>query len=138
MFPHDILPGINLYVICLGLAAVAAVVCFGKLADVANINGKVQNMSIYTAVAAILVGYGSAVLFQAFYNMLAGEGFLINSGTGATFYGGLIGGIVGFILIYFLWDKNRQKIRFLWGLWQQQEAEEQGSAQLRALPKWER
>ena len=105
MFPYDILPGINLYVICLGFAAVAAVVAFSKLADIAGISAKVQNMSVYTAVAAIVVGYGSAVLFQAFYNMLAGNGFLLDSNTGATFYGGLIGGIVGFIVIYFVWGK---------------------------------
>ena len=105
MFPYDILPGIDLYVICLGLAAVAAVFSFSKLADICGIRGKVQNMSIYTAIVAIVLGYGSAVLFQAFYNMLDNGSFSLNSGTGATFYGGLIGGVVSFIAIYFIWGK---------------------------------
>lgn len=105
MFPNDILPGINLYVICLGLAAVAAIISFGKLADVSKMSAKVHNMSIYTAIVAIVLGYGSAVLFQAFYNMMAGGGFSLNSSTGATFYGGLIGGVVCFIIIYFVWGK---------------------------------
>ncbi len=105
MYPYDIIPGtgINLYVICLGLAAVAAILSFSKLADVAGISAKVQNMSLYTAILAILFGYGSAVLFQAFYNMIADGTFTLDKGTGATFYGGLIGGVVAFIAIYFLW-----------------------------------
>ena len=105
MYPYDILPGIDLYVICLGLAAVAAIISFSKLADIAKIRGKVQNMTVYTAIAAIVLGYGSAVLFQAFYNMLDNGTFSINSSTGATFYGGLIGGVVSFIAIYFIWGK---------------------------------
>ena len=107
MYPYDIIPGtgINLYVICLGLAAVAAVLSFRKLADVAGLSAKVQNMSVYTAVLAIVLGYGSAVLFQSFYNMLAEGVFSIDSKTGSTFYGGLIGGVVAFIAIYFIWGK---------------------------------
>ena len=105
MYPYDILPGIDLYVICLGLAAVAAIFSFSKLADIAKIRGKVQNMTVYTAILSIILGYGSAVLFQAFYNMLDKGVFSLDSSTGATFYGGLIGGVVSFITIYFVWGK---------------------------------
>ena len=105
MYPHDILPGIDLYIICIAFAAVAAILSFSKLADVAKIRGKVQNMSVYTAIAAIVCGYGAAVLFQGFYNMLDNGSFSLNSSTGATFYGGLIGGVVSFIAIYFIWGK---------------------------------
>lgn len=105
MFPNEILPGIDLYVICLALAAVSAIISFGKLADVSKMSAKVHNMSIYTAILAIVLGYGSAVLFQAFYNMMAGDGFSLNSSTGATFYGGLIGGVTFFVIIYFIWGK---------------------------------
>ena len=107
MYPYDIIPGtgINLYVICLGLAAVAAVLSFSKLADVVGLSAKVQNISLYTAILAIVLGYGSAVLFQSFYNMLAEGVFSLDSNTGATFYGGLIGGVVAFIAIYFIWGR---------------------------------
>ena len=105
MYPYDILPGIDLYVICIALAAVAAILSFSKLADVVKIRGKVQNMSVYTAIAAIVLGYGSAVLFQGFYNMLDKGSFSLNASTGATFYGGLIGGVISFIAIYFIWGK---------------------------------
>ena len=106
MYPYEIIPGtgIDLYVICLGLAAVAAVLTFSKLADVAKISPKAQNMSIYTTIIAIVLGYGSAVLFQSFYDMLKNGG-TFKFGTGATFYGGLIGGVIVFIATYFIWGK---------------------------------
>ncbi|MEG1706923.1 MAG: prolipoprotein diacylglyceryl transferase, partial [Clostridia bacterium] len=53
-------------------------------------------------VLTVIVGYGSAVLFQAFYNYERTGIFEITSSTGATFYGGLIGGAVFFILFYFI------------------------------------
>ena len=118
MFPYDILPGIDLYVIFLALAAFFAIVTFGRLADKVGIERGVQSMSIFTAIAAIVAGYGSAVAFQAVYNIAKEGKFVINEGTGATFYGGLIGGAACFILIYFVWGHfkfadNLHKKRFL-------------------------
>ena len=55
MFPNDILPGIDLYVIFLSLAAFSAIISFGRLADKAGIERSVQNLSIFTAIAAIVV-----------------------------------------------------------------------------------
>ncbi len=101
MYPYDILPGIDLYVILLGLAVVAAIVSFSKLSDKLGIEGKVHNFCLYAAIGAVLLGYGSAVVFQALYNIVREGGFVINQGTGATFYGGLIGGAACFLAIYF-------------------------------------
>lgn len=61
-----------------------------------------QKIVIVCALSCVIVGYGSAVLFQAFYNIKEEGKFVIDSGTGATFYGGLIGGAAAFLLIYFL------------------------------------
>ena len=49
---------------------------------------------------AIMFGILSAALFQAFYNLIAGRGFTFQ---GMTFIGGLIGGVVTFLGIYFLY-----------------------------------
>ena len=51
-------------------------------------------------VFAIMFGILSAALFQAFYNLIAGRGFTFQ---GMTFIGGLIGGVVTFLGIYFLY-----------------------------------
>jgi phosphatidylglycerol:prolipoprotein diacylglycerol transferase len=107
MFPYDILPGIDLYVVFLSLAAFSAIVSFGRLADRAGIERSVQNLSVFTAIAAIIIGYGSAVAFQALYNIAREGKFVIDNNTGATFYGGLIGGAATFIIIYFVWGYFR-------------------------------
>lgn len=115
MYPYDILPGIDLYLIFLCVAVMAALVVFRLMADKLKMTAKLQNFCIYTGVAAIVFGYFSAVLFQAFYNIKKEGQFIINTSTGATFYGGLIGGAAFFILIYFLVGqrifKNKEHIK---------------------------
>lgn len=101
MYPYEILPGIDLYVILLSAAAVAAIVLFRVFADKLNIEAQIQNLCIFDAVASIVFGYFSAVLFQAVYNIPERGKFEITSDTGATFYGGLIGGAACFLFVYF-------------------------------------
>lgn len=105
MYPKDILPGIDLYLIMLCVAAVAAIFTYRFLADKRGLGAKLQNLCLFGAVAAILVGYYSAVLFQAFYNIPKYGELRINSSTGATFYGGLIGGAAFFLALYFISGK---------------------------------
>ena len=102
MYPKEILPGIDMYLIMLCIAAISAIAIFRILADKRKVTGRLQNLCLYAAVAARGLGYGSAVLFQAFYNIPKNNGFVINSSTGATFYGGLIGGAAVFLSIYFI------------------------------------
>ncbi len=101
MYPYEILPGIDLYLIFLCVAVLSALVVFRFMADKLKIAAKLQNFCLYTGIGAIVFGYFSAVLFQAFYNIKREGQFIINSSTGATFYGGLIGGAAFFLIIYF-------------------------------------
>ncbi len=105
MYPKDILLGIDLYLIFLCVAAVSAIIIFRLLADKRGLGATLQNLCLFGAVGAILVGYYSAVLFQAIYNIPKYGEFQINSSTGATFYGGLIGGAAFFLLLYFVAGK---------------------------------
>ena len=106
MYPYDIFPGIDLYVIFLCVAIVAAMVAYRVMADRIGIGAKLQNLCIYTSVAAIMFGYFSAIFFQALYNVEKVGEFVIDLQTGATFYGGLIGGAGLFLLIYFVAGKR--------------------------------
>ena len=103
MYPYAIIWGIDLYTIFLCIGIIAALLTFRLFSDHRKMYWKLQNFTIITAVLSICGGYGSAVLFQAFYNFLddPSKGFQLNSGTGATFYGGLIGGAACFLIIYF-------------------------------------
>lgn len=120
MYPYDILPGIDLYLIFLCVAVMSALVVFRFMADKIGLGAKLQNFCIYTGVGAIIFGYFSAVLFQAFYNIKRDGQFVINTYTGATFYGGLIGGAAFFLLIYFLVGqrvfKNKENLSNFFGV----------------------
>ncbi len=60
-------------------------------------------------------------MFQAFYNIGKYGEFRLDTQTGATFYGGLIGGAASFLLIYFIvghfvFRENHEHLRQFWHL----------------------
>ena len=107
MYPYYVIKfpdgsGIALYDIFILLGVIAALVCFRVLADRRKMPAKLQNMILIAAVAAVILGYLSAILFQAIYNAIETGKFELGAGTGSTFYGGLIGGAVSILSIYFI------------------------------------
>lgn len=101
MYPYDILPGIDLYGIKLCAGIIAAMLTFRIFSDRRCFSAKLNNFVLADGVMSIVAGYGSAVLFQAFYNAAESGRFEITKNTGATFYGGFIGGAAVFFAFYF-------------------------------------
>ncbi len=101
MFPNPIIGSLDLYSIFLGMGIIGAIVTLRIFADKRKLNWKFYNFCTILGACSAVCGYGSAVLFQALYN-IADRGFELNSGTGATFYGGFIGGASGFFILYFI------------------------------------
>lgn len=112
MYPQAIL---TLYDIFILIGVVAAFLSADRMAQKRGFSLALQRVVILSALAAVVVGYGSAVLFQAFYNFMETGKFEIAEDTGATFYGGFIGGAVAFLIVYFLlgrlWCKDREERR---------------------------
>lgn len=102
MYPNEILFGLDLYSVLICIGIFVCILMFGWLADKIFLSAKLQKFCFVCALFAIPLGYGSGVLFQAFYNIRSVGGFVISKNTGATFYGGLIGGAAVFLLIYFI------------------------------------
>lgn len=110
MYPYRIITlpdgsGIYLYEIFILIGVLSAIIMCRVLADRRRMPAKLQNLILIGAVVAVVIGYLSAVLWQAVYNAIETGKFELNSGTGATFYGGLIGGAVCMLLIYFIGGK---------------------------------
>lgn len=101
MYPYPLFWEIDLYTIFLCVGIIGAILSFRLLADKIKIHWRVQNFVVLVAFASIIVGYFSAVLFQAFYDIESRGKFIIDTQTGATFYGGLIGGAACFLALYF-------------------------------------
>ena len=117
MYPNPIYLGVDLYTLLLCIGIFSALVIFRIFSDRQKMYWKLQNFCVIVGTLSIIVGVGSAVLFQAFYNFMddPGRGFSINKNTGSTFYGGLIGGAAGFLILYFLvgsflFKKNKEHI----------------------------
>ena len=97
----------GLYDVCLLLAILTCLVLYRVFADRQKFKAKIQNFALITALFAISGGYYAAALVQTFYNWNSALAtnpdakFWDFWGTGATFYGGLVGGVLIFLIIYF-------------------------------------
>ena len=98
---------LGLYDLCLMIAILACLVLYRVFADRQKFKARVQNFALIVALFAIGGGYYAAALVQTFYNWNAALAanpeakFFDFWGTGATFYGGLVGGVLIFLVLYF-------------------------------------
>ena len=106
MYPDELFLGLNLYSVFLAIGVVSALFLADYMATKSGFSIALQRILIVAIVAAVVLGYGSAVFFQGLYNIKEEGKFVLDSGTGATFLGGLIGGAACFLLIWFLAGKK--------------------------------
>ncbi len=99
MYPYDILPGFDFYALFYMLALISALLWLRVLSDRLGMSARVYNLSLLSAVAAIAGGYLASILTQSVYDWIKTGTFRF--GTGMTFYGGLLGGILIFVAVYF-------------------------------------
>jgi phosphatidylglycerol:prolipoprotein diacylglycerol transferase len=106
MYPDELFLGIHLYGVMIALGILA---CFGTLfyfGKNKNLNPNFTDFVFYTAIIAIGLGFLSAMLFQSTYNYIKNPEKGWNFNSGMTFIGGLIGGVVVFLAIYFAFRKK--------------------------------
>ena len=99
MHPYDLIPGINLYSVCLLVGVLFALFFADRAIVKKNFSLPLQRLVLIGGFSAVILGCGSAALFQSFYDFLATGQFVL--GSGMTFFGGLIGGVVVFLLVWF-------------------------------------
>ncbi len=100
MYQKPIFLGMDLYTILLLVGVIACMAVIRLLSDHRKMRARWFNLVLFGALIAVVLGYGAAALFQSFYDWMATGVFSFDSGT--TFYGGLIGGTVTFIALYFI------------------------------------
>ncbi len=88
------------FMVAVGVAAALFILYF--FGSRKKVSEKFLDFVFYNTLAAVLGGFGSAALFQAVYDYIEdpSAGFTFNGGI--TFIGGLIGGVVVFLAIYFI------------------------------------
>ncbi len=112
MLPDKILGIFYMYGL---MIAVGILACFGLLfwyGKKKKIEEKFIDFVFYLAIVAIILGFGSAALFQATYNYIENPSAGFNFDGGITFIGGLIGGAGSFLILYVIFRK-RYKTRLI-------------------------
>lgn len=106
MLPGKILGFFHMYGL---MIAVGILCCFGVLFQFGRkrkIEERFIDFVFYNAIVAIALGFGSAALFQAIYNYIENPSAGFNFNGGITFIGGLIGGVVSFLLGYAIFRRK--------------------------------
>ena len=110
MYPFSLLPEgwpeVHLYGVMIAIGILAAFVFLMYAGKKMSVKDKVVDFVFFTGIASIAVGFFSAAVFQAFYDYLEHpeNGFSLSGRI--TFIGGLIGGVVCFLAVYFLLRKR--------------------------------
>ena len=104
MYPNELFNilgiSVDLYTICFLVGIIACLIFTIIAMKKCGYSSTARDTIIIIGIFAIMIGLLSAALFQAFYNLIAGQGFTFE---GMTFIGGLIGGVISFLGIYFLY-----------------------------------
>ena len=104
MYPNELFNifgiSIDLYAICFIVGVVACLIFTVIAMKKTGFSSTASDAIIVIGILSIMLGLISAVLFQGFYNLIAGKGFTFG---GMTFIGGLIGGVGAFVGLYFLY-----------------------------------
>lgn len=95
--------GPSLYGIMIAIGILACFFVLFKFGRMLHYNPDFVDFIFYDGVASIIVGFGSAALFQAIYNFIETGKFQFG---GITFIGGLIGGAACFLILYFIFRKK--------------------------------
>lgn len=114
MFPNPIISfdlfgqefKIYLYGLCIGIGILACMIIFFVYTKKKGIDEKVSDFTFFVAILAIALGFLAAKFFQAVYNWI-GSGFTKFNfyDAGITAMGGIVGGVITFLLAYFFGGK---------------------------------
>ena len=103
MYPNELFNifglSIDLYLICFLVGVIVCLIFTILAMKKTGYSSTARDTIIMIGIFAIIIGLLSASLFQAIYNLAAGKGFTFE---GMTFIGGLIGGVISFVGLYFL------------------------------------
>ena len=107
MWPYTLIGDyVTLYGIMIAIGILIAFGMLGPIFKKRGIDDRMSDFVFYAGIASIAVGFGSAALFQSFYDFLENPagGFRITGKI--TFIGGLIGGVACFLLLYLIFRKR--------------------------------
>lgn len=106
MLPNPLFWNVHMYGIMIAVGILGTFITLFSLAKLKNIETRFVDFLFYNGIASIVLGFGAATVVQALYNYIdhPEKGFRL--GSGMTFIGGLIGGVLTFMIFYFVLRKR--------------------------------
>lgn len=106
MLPEPIFGNVHMYGVMIAMGILCAFVVLFLYTKKKNVDSEFTDFIFYNGLASIAVGFGFATLFQATYNYIEHPEAGFQLGSGMTFIGGLIGGVICFLSVYFIFRKR--------------------------------
>ncbi len=100
MWPNVSILGMGLYEIFLTIGLLVTVFSADRMGIKRGFSVKLQRLVIIAGLVAVLMGLFGAMFFQAIYDFIESGTFDL-FGSGMTFYGGFIFGVITFLLVWF-------------------------------------
>lgn len=102
MLPDPIFLNIHMYGVMMAVGILAAFTVLSLYAKKLALDDKFTDFIFFNGIGAIVVGLGSAALFQAIYEFIENPDAGFRFSGNITFLGGLIGGAAFFLIVYFI------------------------------------
>ncbi len=112
MYP-TIFKFIHMYGLCIAIGLVFCFIVLRFCSQRMHIDEKFAEFVEMDGYISILAGFGSAMLFQSFYDFIENPKNGFHFTTSITFIGGLLGGTIVFFLIYFLYGRKKYGAKFI-------------------------
>ncbi|MBR2460217.1 MAG: prolipoprotein diacylglyceryl transferase [Clostridia bacterium] len=93
---------VYMYGLMISVGVAAALIVLYYYGSKKRVSPSFLDFFFYNTLAAIMLGFGSAALFQAFYDYIENPSAGFKLDGGITFIGGLIGGVIVFLSGYFI------------------------------------
>ncbi len=102
MLPNPIFLNVHMYGVMIAVGLLVAFTILYPLGRKNGLSEKFLDFCFFNGLCAVMAGIGSAILFQAIYDYIENPELGFHLDSGMTFIGGLIGGVVFFLAVYFI------------------------------------
>ena len=106
MLPDAIFLNIHMYGVMIAVGIVFAFIVLFSYSKKKNVDEKLVNFIFYDGIGAIVFGFLSAAFFQGLYDYIENPDAGFHIDDGITFMGGLFGGVLFFLTVYFIARKK--------------------------------
>ena len=106
MLPNPSFWNVYMYGVMVAVGILCTFIVLYVYSKIKKVDEKFTDFVFYNGIASIAVGFGSASLFQAVYDFIENPEAGLRFNGSITFIGGLIGGILCFVLLYFIFRRK--------------------------------